>query len=483
MSDEQPSELLAARRRKLEALRENGIEPFPHAYPGVRSIAEAKAPHEALEAGDETDDRVRVAGRLHARRGQGKAAFLDLDDRTGRMQLHARVDVLGEESLRALLDLDLGDLLGAEGTVFRTRRGELSLKLENWELLAKSLRPPPEKHHGLTDVETRFRQRELDLIANEEARELFTTRAKVITSIRRQLDDWGFIEVETPVLQPIYGGGAARPFTTFYNALERDYYLRVATELYLKRLIVGGLERVYEIGKDFRNEGTSFKHNPEFTMLEWYEAYADYDDVAERTEALISRVAADVGYVGELDFTPPWHRETLQDAIGSRTGVDVLAHREIESLRAAIREAGHAVPEEETWAQMVDQLLTKHVEPTLVQPTFLRDYPVELSPFAKRHRAKDGLVERWEVYAAGMEFANAFSELNDPDDQRARFEEQRAFAEAGDEEAQPYDEAYVEALEYGMPPTGGIGIGIDRLVMLLTGTRSIREVVLFPAMR
>jgi lysyl-tRNA synthetase class 2 len=483
VSDEQPSELLAARRRKLEALRENGIEPFPHAYPGVRSIAEAKAPHEALEAGDETDDRVRVAGRLHARRGQGKAAFLDLDDRTGRMQLHARVDVLGEESLRALLDLDLGDLLGADGTIFRTRRGELSLKLDNWELLAKSLRPPPEKHHGLTDVETRFRHRELDLIANEEARELFTTRAKVITSIRRQLDEQGFIEVETPVLQPIYGGGAARPFTTFYNALERDYYLRVATELYLKRLIVGGLERVYEIGKDFRNEGTSFKHNPEFTMLEWYEAYADYDDIAERTEALVSRVAADVGYVGELDFTPPWHRETLQDAIGSRTGVDVLAHREIESLRAAIREAGHAVPEEETWAQLVDQLLTKHVEPKLVQPTLLRDYPVELSPFAKRHRAKDGLVERWEAYAAGMEFANAFSELNDPDDQRARFEEQRAFAEAGDEEAQPYDEAYVEALEYGMPPTGGIGIGIDRLVMLLTGTRSIREVVLFPAMR
>jgi lysyl-tRNA synthetase class 2 len=270
VSDEQPSELLAARRRKLEALRENGIEPFPHAYPGVRSIAEAKAPHEALEAGDETDDRVRVAGRLHARRGQGKAAFLDLDDRTGRMQLHARVDVLGEESLRALLDLDLGDLLGAEGTIFRTRRGELSLKLDNWELLAKSLRPPPEKHHGLTDVETRFRHRELDLIANEEARELFITRAKVITSIRRQLDEQGFVEVETPVLQPIYGGALARPFTTHHNELDRTLYLRIATELYLKRLIVGGLERVYELAKDFRNEGVSFKHNPEFTMLEWY---------------------------------------------------------------------------------------------------------------------------------------------------------------------------------------------------------------------
>jgi lysyl-tRNA synthetase class 2 len=424
-----------------------------------------------------------VAGRLHARRGQGKAAFLDLDDRTGRMQLHARVDVLGEEALRSLLELDLGDLLGADGTVFRTRRGELSLKLDDWELLAKSLRPPPEKHHGLTDVETRFRQRELDLIANEEARELFLTRAKVVTSIRRRLDEQGFVEVETPVLQPIYGGALARPFTTHHNELDRTLYLRIATELYLKRLIVGGLERVYEIGKDFRNEGVSFKHNPEFTMLEWYEAYADYTVVAERCEQLIAGVAADIGYAGEIDFTPPWKRETLTDAIGSRTGVDVLANRDLESLRTAIREAGYEVPAEETWAQTVDQLLSKQVEPHLQEPTFLMDYPVELSPFAKRHRAKDGLVERWEVFAAGMEFANAFSELNDPDEQRRRFEEQRAAAEAGDEEAQPYDEAYIEALEHGMPPTGGIGIGIDRLVMLLTGRRSIREVVLFPAMR
>jgi lysyl-tRNA synthetase class 2 len=483
VADEQLPELLAVRRRKLEALRDAGTEPFPHAYPGVRPIAEVKAPYEDLLAGEETEDRVRVAGRLHARRGQGKAAFLDLDDRTGRLQLHARVDVLGEESLRALLDLDLGDLLGAEGTVFRTRRGELSLKLDAWELLAKSLRPPPEKHHGLTDVETRFRQRELDLIANEEARELFTTRAKVVSSIRRRLDEQGFIEVETPVLQPIYGGALARPFTTHHNELDRTLYLRIATELYLKRLIVGGLERVYEIGKDFRNEGVSYKHNPEFTMLEWYEAYADYDVVAERAERLVAGVAEDVGYAGDIDFTPPWRRETLQAAIASRTGVDVLAHRELESLRAAIREAGLEVPDEETWAQTVDQLLSKQVEPQLREPTFLMDYPVELSPFAKRHRAKDGLVERWEVFAAGMEFGNAFSELNDPDEQRRRFEEQRAAAEAGDEEAQPYDEAYVEALEHGMPPTGGIGIGIDRLVMLLTGRRSIREVVLFPAMR
>jgi lysyl-tRNA synthetase class 2 len=480
VSDEQPSELLATRRRKLEALREEGIEPFPHAYPGVRSVAEVKAPHEALPDGEETDDRVRIAGRLAARRGQGKAAFLDVVDRSGRMQLHARLDVLGEEALQRLLSLDLGDLIGADGTVFRTRRGELSLKLEGYELLAKSLRPPPEKHHGLTDVETRFRQRELDLIANEETREVFMTRAKVITAIRAWLDERDFIEVETPVLQPIYGGGAARPFTTHYNALDRDFYLRIAVELYLKRLIVGGLERVYEIGKNFRNEGLSFKHNPEFTMLEWYEAYADYEDVARHAEELVHFVATQVG---QDRFKPPWARETLGDAIAERTGIDVYADRSLEGLARAMRERDLEVPDEDTWAQLVDHLLSKYVEPTLQAPTFLIDYPVELSPFAKRHRAKDGLVERWEAYVDGMEIANAFTELNDPDDQRRRFEEQRAAAAAGDAEAHPFDEAYIQALEHGMPPTGGIGIGIDRLVMVLTGHRSIREVVLFPAMR
>jgi lysyl-tRNA synthetase class 2 len=423
---------------------------------------------------------MRVAGRLHARRGQGRAAFLDLVDRTGRLQLHARVDVLGEASLEALLHLDLGDLIGAEGTVFRTRRGELSLKLEAWQLLAKSLRPPPEKHHGLTDVETRFRHRELDLIANEEARELFITRAKVVTSIRRRLDEWGFVEVETPVLQPIYGGALARPFTTHYNALDRTMYLRIATELYLKRLIVGGLERVYEIGKDFRNEGLSPKHNPEFTMLEWYEAYADWQVVADRCERLVAHVAQTVGVSG---FEPPWRRVTLAGAIAERTGIEVLAGRSLDALRAAMLERGLDVPDEGTWAQLVDHLLSRYVEPTLERPTIVHDYPVELSPFAKRHRSEPGLVERFEAFAGGIEFANAFSELNDPDDQRARFEEQRRHAEAGDAEAQPYDEDYIRALEQGMPPTGGIGIGIDRLVMLLTGRRTIREVVLFPALR
>jgi lysyl-tRNA synthetase, class II len=478
------SQVLIDRRRKLGELRAAGIDPFPHAFPGVQRIADVKEPYDELPAGAETDDRARVAGRLAARRGQGKAAFLDLVDRSGRIQLHARVDVLGAERMERLLALDLGDLLGADGTVFRTRRGELSLALDGFTLLAKSLRPPPDKHHGLADVETRHRHRELDLMASAESRAVFITRARVVAAVRRFLDEAGFVEVETPILQPIYGGAAARPFVTHHNQLERDLYLRIATELYLKRLIVGGLERVYEIGKNFRNEGVSFKHNPEFTMLEWYEAYADYEDVARRCEQLVAYVAEAAGHSGAIDFSPPWRRETLAGAIGSRTGVDVLAERELGSLQAALRERGLDVPEnEETWGQLVDHLLSKYVEPELVQPTFLMDYPVEISPLAKRHRARPDLVERWEAFAGGMEFANAFTELNDPDDQRARFEEQQRFAAAGDEEAHPIDEAYLQALEQGMPPTGGIGIGIDRIVMLLTGLRSIREVVLFPAMR
>jgi lysyl-tRNA synthetase class 2 len=476
------AELLAARRRKLEALREAGIDPFPHAFAGVQPIAQVRAPHEELPAGEETDVRVRVAGRVAAKRGQGKAAFLDLVDRSGRIQLLARANAMDAAAFERLVALDLGDLIGVDGRVIKSRAGELTVAVEDFTLLAKSLRPPPEKHHGLTDVETRFRRRELDLIANEDSRELFIARAKVISAIRRFLDDEGFIEVETPVLQPIYGGAAARPFTTHHNQLDRTLFLRIATELYLKRLIVGGLERVYEIGKDFRNEGVSPKHNPEFTMLEWYEAYADYDDIAARCERLVHHVAQQVGRGDE--FAPPWHRETLAGAIEKRTGVDVLASRSLEALRAAMRERGLEVPEqEETWARLVDHLLSRYVEPELIEPTFLTDYPVELSPFAKRHRSEEGLVERFEAFAGGMEIANAFTELNDPDDQRARFEAQGRAAAAGDEEAHPYDEAYVEALEQGMPPTGGIGIGIDRLVMLLTGRSTIREVVLFPAMR
>ncbi|HEY2260296.1 MAG TPA: lysine--tRNA ligase [Solirubrobacteraceae bacterium] len=477
------SDLLAARRSKLQSLRAAGVEPFPHEFANVEPIAAVRQAHADLEPGEETDSSHRVAGRLVARRGQGKMAFLDLVDRSGRIQLQARADTLGPEPMERLLSLDLGDLIGVDGTAFRSRRGELTLRVEAFTLLAKSLRPPPEKHHGLTDVETRFRRREVDLLSNQESRELFITRSRVIATVRRFLDQEGFIEVETPVLQPLYGGASARPFITHHNALDRDLYLRIATELYLKRLIVGGLERVYEIGKNFRNEGLSPKHNPEFTVLEWYEAYADYQDVARRCERLGHAIAQAIGYQGDFDFTPPWHRETLAGAILDRTGVDILEHRDRDSLAAEMSAHGLEVPGSDSWPELVDELVSKHVEPTLMQPTFLFDYPIEISPLAKEHRTVPGLVERFEGFVGGIEIANAFTELNDPDEQRRRFEGQQRLAVAGDAEAQPYDEAFVEALEYGMPPTGGIGIGIDRLVMTMTGTRSIREVVLFPTMR
>ncbi|HXO06425.1 MAG TPA: lysine--tRNA ligase [Solirubrobacteraceae bacterium] len=477
------SDLLAARREKLESLRAAGVEPFPYEFDGVQPIGDVRAQHQGLAPGEETTVEHRVAGRLAARRGQGKMAFLDLVDRSGRIQLQARVDELGPDGMEQLLGLDLGDLLGIDGVAFCSRRGELTLRVKRFTLLAKSLRPPPEKHHGLSDVETRFRHRELDLLSSEEARNLFITRARVISAARRFLDDEGFIEVETPVLQPLYGGAMARPFTTHHNALDRDLYLRIATELYLKRLIVGGLERVYELGKDFRNEGIDTTHNPEFTMLEFYEAYADYLDVAARCEQLIYAVAQAVGYDGPINLKPPYKRETLAGAILDRTGIDILADRDRDALAASMRAHGLHVPEQDTWPQLVDELVSKHVEPTLIEPTFLLDYPIELSPLAKDHREQPGLVERFELFIDGMELANAFTELNDPDEQRRRFEAQRRLAAAGDDEAQPYDEAFVEALEQGMPPTGGIGIGIDRLVMVMTGMRSIREVVLFPAMR
>jgi len=453
------------RSAKLERLRQEGVDPFPHVFEGVVPAARVHEAHAGLADGEETGDAYRIAGRLAARRGHGGAAFLDVVDRSGRLQVHAKRDVLGQESFERLVDCDLGDLIGVDGTAFKSRRGELTLRVTDWTLLAKSLRAPPEKFHGLEDVETRYRHRELDLIANEESRELFILRSRVVSAVRRWLDERGFLEVETPILQPLYGGALARPFVTHHNALDRDLYLRIADELYLKRLIVGGLEKVYEIGKDFRNEGLSHKHNPEFTMLEWYEAYADYERIAAELEQLVSFVAGEVGYEGDLDFSPPWRRVTLRDAIREGAGVDI---------------ATDELPGEGTWAKRVDDVLSKHVEPTLMQPTFILDYPKELSPFAKDHRSEPGLVERFECFAGGIEFANAFSELNDPDEQRARFEAQRQEA---DDEAQPYDEDFVRALEHGMPPTGGIGVGIDRLVMLLSGRESIREVVLFPAMR
>ena len=482
--------VLRARREKLEALEARGIAPFGYAFERTHRAAELPALLGSLEEGPT----VRAAGRIVAWRGHGKTAFAHLADESGRIQLYFKKDQLGAESWAVTELFDIGDVIGVTGPLFRTRTGEVTVRVDAVELLAKSLRPLPfgkeevvdgavVRHSGFADPEQRYRQRYADLAVHPEVRTLFMARSRMISTIRSFLDERDYLEVETPVLQPIYGGAAARPFTTHHNQLDRDFYLRIATELYLKRLIVGGLERVYEIGKNFRNEGVSFKHNPEFTVLEWYEAYADYDDVAARTERLVAQVAAQVGFEGEIDFTAPWRRETLAGSIEARCGVDILARRDRDALAAEMRERSIEVPEDDTWAQLVDFLLTKFVEPELVQPTFLMDYPVELSPLAKAHRSEPGLTERWEVFAGGMEFANAFSELNDPDEQRRRFEEQRAAAAAGDEEAQPYDEAFVAALEQGMPPTGGIGIGIDRLVMLLTGRRSIREVVLFPAMR
>jgi lysyl-tRNA synthetase, class II len=477
-------ELIAERRAKAERLKETDGESFPYVFKGAEPIEAVLAAYDHLAAGEETEDVHRVAGRLAARRGAGGAAFLDLVDRSGKIQLHARVDVLGKDAFERLTSLDLGDMVGIDGAALRSRRGEISLRVDRFQVLAKALRPPPDKHAGLSDVETRYRRRELDLIANEDTRKLFIDRARIVSAVRAYLDGEGFIEVETPVLQPLYGGALARPFTTHHNALERTLYLRIATELYLKRLIVGGLEKVYELGRDFRNEGVSSRHNPEFTMVEFYEAYADYDDEAVRLEELVRAAANAVDYSGELDFQSRWRRVSFVAAIAEATAIDLSVLRDEVALGQAIADRGLEIHTEgATWAQMADDLLSKFVEPALVAPTFVLDYPIELSPFAREHRSKDGLVERWEAFAGGIEIANAFSELNDADAQRERFEAQRRAAEQGDAEAQPFDELFLEALEQGMPPAGGVGVGIDRLVMVLTGRDSIREVVLFPAMR
>ncbi len=471
-------------------MRAAGINPFPARFTGRGSIADARALGDALEPGAEATGQVTIAGRLVARRGQGKTVFADVEDRSGTVQAWATLDRLGDDGLSLLAGAHLGDIIGVRGTVVRTRRGEISVAADSVEMLAKALRPPPDRHAGLTDPETRYRQRYLDLMASEDVRSQFVMRARAISGVRRFLDSRGFIEVETPALQPIYGGAAARPFVTHHNEQGRDLFLRIATELYLKRCIVGGLEKVYELGKDFRNEGVSFKHNPEFTMLETYEAYADYEDVAAMLEEMVSAAAVEAtGGMkvpwkgGEIDLTPPWRRVRLTDALEETSGIDVLAHPDADSLRTAMRAAGLDAPDTAPWSKLVDGILSQSLEPTLIQPTILLDYPLELSPFAKRREDDPRLVERFEAFCAGMEIANAFSELNDPDDQRERFAMLQADRAAGDDEAQPADEDFLTALEHGMPPTGGLGLGIDRLVMLLTDRHSIREVILFPAMR
>jgi len=485
------SDLLAARRAKLARLREAGVEPFPHEFDGVEPIASVLEAHAGLAAGEETAVSHRVAGRLSARRDSGRAAFLDVVDRSGRIQLHARVDELGEEGFDRLVSFDIGDLLGVDGVAIRTRRGELSLRVTAFALLAKSLRPPPDDYHGLSDIETRFRRRELDLIANAETREAFIARARIIAEVRRALDDDGFIEVETPVLQPLYGGGVARPFVTHHNTLDRKLYLRIAPELYLKRLVVGGLEKVFEINRNFRNEGISTRHNPEFTMLEFYEAYRDYHYLMDLTEELIRSIAqkvtgsTTVTYQGDaIDLGKPFDRLTMAQAIhryNAEFAPQDLAR--VDFLRGALQRLGGDVLATDGLGVLQLKLFEATTEEKLVQPTFIIAHPTDVSPLARANDANPTVTDRFELFITRREIANGFSELNDPEDQAARFAAQVAAKDAGDEEAMHYDTDYVRALEYGLPPTAGEGIGIDRLVMLLTDAPSIRDVILFPQLK
>jgi lysyl-tRNA synthetase class 2 len=453
---------------------------LPKRFAEREEIATVRAEAGSLEAGVKVDQVRRLAGRVLGRRELGKLTFLDLVDRSGTLQLFCEQKVVGE------IDLDLGDIVGVSGRPMKTRRGEPSLYVEKIEPLAKIRLPLPDVYHGLTDVETRFRKRYLDLLVNEESRRDAITRSRMVAAIRRALDEQGFVEVETPVLQSRYGGAFARPFVTHHNELERDFYLRIATELYLKRLIVGGLERVYEIGKDFRNEGVSYKHQPEFTMLEWYEAYADYRDTMARIETLVEAVALEV--IGttkvtfrgaEIDLVAPWRRLRLPDALEA----EGLWTRDEAELRKRLEARDVDVGHDNTWAQLIDHALSAFVEPKLVQPTILHDYPIELSPFARRTDDDANLVERFEYFIGGMELGNAFSEINDAAEQAERFSMQQSEREAGDVLAEEGDPDYVEALSYGMPPTGGLGLGIDRLAMVLTGRETIRDVVLFPTLR
>jgi lysyl-tRNA synthetase class 2 len=453
---------------------------LPKRFPDRVEIAAVRAEAEPLEPGAEADTRRRVAGRVMGRRDLGKIVFLDLVDRSGRIQLLCQADRAGE------VDVDLGDVVGADGAPSKTRRGEPSLTVDELTLLAKIRRPLPDTFHGVTDPEIRYRQRYLDLLMSEESRADFMLRARMVTAMRAYLDSQGFVEVETPILQPRYGGGFAEPFTTHSNLLDQDLYLRIADELYLKRLIVGGLERVYELAKDFRNESYSYKHSPEFTQLEWYEAYADYRDTMVRTEELVESAAlATIGgtkttFRGhEVDLAKPWARVRFPDALEAH-GVWT---RDEDELRAKLTEAGVDIGKDQTWSQLVDHAYSHFVEPELIQPTIVYDWPIELSPFARTTDGDDAIVERFEVVVSGMELANAFSELNDSEEQEQRFEMQAGEREAGDVVAEPGDPDYVEAMSYGMAPNGGCGVGIDRLAMVLSGRDTIREVILFPLLR
>jgi lysyl-tRNA synthetase class 2 len=479
------------RRQKLEKLRKRGIDPYPSGYDRSHTTRQALELLERQEKKSQARTKaVSLAGRLTAMRRMGKTSFADLRDSEGKIQLCFYKDRLDEKTLELFQDLDIGDIIGVSGKLFRTRTGEPTLNVESFTMLAKSLQPLPEKWHGLADVETRYRQRYLDLIANAQAREVFQVRSRAIAAIRQFLNKRGFIEVETPVLQPSAGGALASPFITHHNALDQDFYLRIALELHLKRLVVGGFEKVYEIGRIFRNEGVSTQHHPEFTMLESYEAYADYNDVMAMLEEMVSSASQEVlGTTkikfGEdsIDFKPPWKRLTLRDAVKKYSGIDFVKYPTADGLREKMRSLKIEVDPQKNWAKLVDELIKEFVRPKLIQPTIIFDYPLSMSPLAKTKPGEERVVERFQAIAGGLEIANAYTELNDPLEQRERFEEQLKERQAGDEERWTIDEDYLLALEYGMPPAGGLGVGIDRLIMLFTNQPAIREVILFPQLR
>ncbi|HHU48659.1 MAG TPA: lysine--tRNA ligase [Clostridiales bacterium] len=484
--EEDLGELLKIRREKLAKLQAEGNNPYE-----ITKFNPTHYSQNILEHFDEMEgQQVTLAGRIMSKRIMGKASFAHILDARGQIQIYIQINELGMEAYETFKTYDLGDIVGITGTVFRTKKGEISIKAEEITLLSKSLRPLPEKWHGLKDTDLRYRQRYVDMIVNPEVRHTFVLRSKIIQAIRRYLDDRGFLEVETPVLHNSAGGAAARPFITHHNTLDLDMYLRIATELHLKRLIVGGFDKVYEIGRIFRNEGMSIKHNPEFTMIELYQAYADYHDIMDLTEDLVSTVAKNVlgtdivTYQGEeINLAPPWKRITMIDAVKQYTGVDMLSIQTDEEARQAAGDAGVHIEGKPSWGEVLNILFEEKVEEHLVQPTFIMDYPIEISPLAKKKKDDPRLTERFEFFITRREYGNAFSELNDPIDQRERFMEQARQRAAGNEEAEMMDEDFVNALEIGMPPTGGLGFGIDRLVMLLTDSYSIRDVILFPTMK
>ncbi|MGG0240921.1 lysine--tRNA ligase [Bacillus rhizoplanae] len=492
MNHEELNDQLLVRREKLHNLREQGMDPFGKRFERTHSTKELFSLYGELskEELEEKEIPVSIAGRIMTKRGKGKAGFAHIQDLHGQVQIYVRKDAVGDEQYELFNAADLGDLVGIEGKVFKTKVGELSIKVTSFTLLTKSLRPLPDKYHGLKDVEQRYRQRYLDLITSMESRETFVTRSKIIREMRRYLDNNGYLEVETPMLHAIAGGASARPFITHHNALDMEFYMRIAIELHLKRLIVGGLEKVYEIGRVFRNEGVSTRHNPEFTMIELYEAYADYKDIMKLTENMVAHIAKEV--LGtttvqygeyEINLEPEWTRLHMVDAIKEYSGADFWSPMSVEEARALAKEHGVEIKDTMEVGHIINEFFEQKVEEHLIQPTFIYGHPVEISPLAKKNEEDPRFTDRFELFIVAREHANAFTELNDPIDQKERFEAQLKEREQGNDEAHMMDDDYIEALEYGMPPTGGLGIGIDRLVMLLTNAPSIRDVLLFPAMR